>query len=570
MPNTTIQFQGGDILANLEARTITGLLIPYNEIGNTNVGRFMVEAGSVAIPADPSVVSINLDHDRSQNVGRAIRIWEEPAGIMATFEIAKTPEGDAHLADAISPTGKRRKLSGEFGPAMIKAGKLVAGYARLWGSGAVGAGAFPSAMVLAQDTPDQVAASILEDLTPDPLNVEFGPDENGNLTIALGVDEFPTDITVTTPAGDSATYTNPEESESTVPPTPASALAGAPAAPTTPLVISDRAPDLRQIFAAIAGVKADPSSEDARNVLAALTDIKLAAANSLGAGAEIPPNWVGQLQQGAAYVREYITLGRLGTNITATGKKGFRVHRGTKAAPVDKFDGSWAGDKAAVNSYPGWAETATSTLKKFGIGEDIAREFYDLPGGAEVVEAFLSLIVEDHLRWSDDAALAAWIAAAGAPIAPQVYPDVDGHDYAGAMGMAIQGILRVKRRKADGRRDVPTFIIANEMAYEEMLYTPKDLIPEFVTFNVNTDSEGTADGRIKIVQGDTGIEGSSSVIVGADYAIEFDEIAGGPLKIDALDIARGGIDKAVHGYLQTFPVRTEAVVHIGTADVVAP
>jgi hypothetical protein len=578
MTTPLIQFEGGEVLANLDDRTITGLLIPYGEEGRTNVGRFTVpvEAGAVALPADPVVVGINTDHVRSDGVGRAVRVWEQlPEGIYATFAIANTPEGDAALADAISPTGKRRKLSGEFGPAMIQAGKLVAGHARLWGAALVEAGAFPSAQVLAADTPDGDGNQFG---SPDGLD-EIDDDEHPRLT----VNELPVDITATTRTGESATYTpdaapaeaNPTESESTVTASivPAHALAGAPVAPTDAPTPSARRAQLAQVFAAVAAVKANRQDGDALAVLAELTDITMGGTNALPGTPTnnvLQPTWVGELNAGLSYVREYIGLGKLGTDISAGGKKGFNVHRGTKSSPLDKFDGSWAGNKTDVKSYNGFTDGASSTRRNFAIAEDIGREFYDLPGGAEVVEAFLRLIIEDYARWSDESALADIITAAGVPIAPTIYPGVDGHDYAGAMGMVLQGILAVKRRKADGRRDVPTFAIVNEMAYEELIYTPKDLIPEFVTFTVNTDGTGNADGKVVIVQGVTGINNSPSVIVGADYAIEFDELPGGPLQIDALDIARGGIDKAVHGYLQTFVVRDEAIVAIGTPDVVTP
>lgn len=62
-----IQIEGGEVLANLDERTLTGLLLPYGEEGRTNVGRFTVMAGDIAIPEDPSVVSINEDHE----IGRA-------------------------------------------------------------------------------------------------------------------------------------------------------------------------------------------------------------------------------------------------------------------------------------------------------------------------------------------------------------------------------------------------------------------------------------------------------------------------------------------------------------------
>lgn len=566
-----IQFEGGDVLAAAEPLTVTGLLVPYNEVGNTNIGRFMVEAGALELPTDVSVMNAtNLDHVTSDGVGRPVTVWDSPEGVMCSIKFADTEAGRAAYADAISPTGKRRKLSGEFGPAVIKAGKLVPGHAKLWGSALVEAGAFPSAMVLASDTPE-------EDLETDERR---SPDDNGNVTVA--VTDTPTTVTVEPANGEPVIFT-PEaapaegqpEGASTVTATATPApTAGAPApatvlatngAPAAPITTEERPLDIRQVYAAIAEAKANPHDGAALQVLAALVDIKISGANQLGTNA-INPNWVGLLMQGIPYVQEYIGLGKRGTDISAGGKKGYKVKRGTTATPLDQFDGTWAGNKDNVKSYNGFSESASSTLHRFAIANDIAREFYDLPGGAEAIEAFLALIAEDALRWADEVALAGWIAVAGDPIAPQPYPGVDGHDYSGAMGMAIQGILAVKRRKADGRRDTPTFIIANDLAYEEMVYTPKDLIPEYITFDVNTDGSGTADGKVHIVNGETGVEETSSVIVGAGYAIEFDELAGGPLRIDALDLARGGIDKAVHAYVQEFRVRPEAVVHIGVAD----
>ena len=53
--------------------------------------------------------------------------------------------------------------------------------------------------------------------------------------------------------------------------------------------------------------------------------------------------------------------------------------------------------------------------------------------------------------------------------------------------------------------------------------------------------------------------------VGSKVGVDFDELPGGPLIIDAIDLAKGGIDKATHGYLQTFVKRPEAFAHVGVA-----
>jgi hypothetical protein len=135
------------------------------------------------------------------------------------------------------------------------------------------------------------------------------------------------------------------------------------------------------------------------------------------------------------------------------------------------------------------------------------------------------------------------------------------------MGQLIQGILAVKKRKTDGRRDVPDFAIANDIAYAQLVYAAggDTALPAFVNISIGTDSTGSAD-SIRVVQGDNGIQATSSVTVGASNSIQFDELPGGPLVVDALDIAKGGVDRAVHGYLQTFVNRPEALIRIGTAD----
>ncbi|UOE43741.1 hypothetical protein [Agromyces larvae] len=598
MTDNLIEFEGGDVLANLDERTITGLLIPFGEEGRTNIGRFQVEASAVALPADPAVVGINRDHIRSDVVGRAVRIWEEPRGVMASFKIANTPEGDAALAD---PT--RRKLSAEFGPAVIKAGRLVAGHAKLWGAALVPAGAFPSAQVLAADT-DTVEVegyerpAHTESSSSYSSSLDNGHEYADETTTVEDIEDLGdgkkritrtvTTVTeITEPA--SAPDEDNTEGESTVTDTNTEVLAGAQPRPvaqaagliaTTPATASPRPTEARQVFAAIAALKANPFDRDAEQVLAALADVNVSGNGSLPTGANgtasvIPPNWVGQLYQGIEYTREYIHLMTLGTDITLTGKKGYGLFRraattGTTEmalAATGSGSGTWAGNKTELPSHSGFTAPKTSSLRRFARGNDFAREWVDLPGGEEMVESYIRLLIEEHAYWSDQNALADIVTAAGTPVAPAtaLFPD----DYPDALGMLIQGILAVKKRKPNNqRRDTPTFAIANEVAFAQLVYAAggDQNLPAFVNIAVSSDRTGTVDGTVTVVQGETGIDDTASVIVGDKRAIEFDELPGGPLRIDALELAKGGIDRAVHGYLQTFEVRPEAVVLVGTAD----
>ena len=575
MPN--IQIEGGEVLANFDDRTLTGLLLPYGEEGRTNVGRFTVMAGDIEIPADPSVVSLNEDHDRFAPLGRATRLWETTAGIMATFLIGRTPAGDAALTD---PT--RRCLSAEFKTG-IKNGRATGGI--LAAAAKVARGAFPSAQVLAADAElDEETATIepgeQATVAEDHSEVVY-TDEDGKqyrrvydsvTTEVATTDGIETTITTTiteeateAPAEVDTEKENQEVTASAI--VPATARAGAPTADT--VTTTKTGPSAASVLAAFAATRRpilDQAGKEAKDaaalVLAELQDIT----EDLIAGGDVArPTWLGQLYQGIPYEREYIVLGTLGTDITYAGKQGYTLHRGTADAPVNRLGAPYAGNKAPISSGVGFTKGQSSDLFEWAFGADIARKFFDLPGAEEAVEAFFRLVLEDHLQWSDGVALEVWRTTAGLPVAAKAYPGVDGHDYANALGMVIQGILAVKAKKADGRRDKPTFILANELAYEELIYTPKDLVPEFVNFTASTDWQGSGDGLVLVV-GDTGITSTPSVIVGSGKAVEFDELPGGPLKIDALDLANGGIDKAIQGYLQVFIVREEAVVHIGVAD----
>lgn len=565
-----ITIQGGEILANLDDRSYTGLLIPFNEEGRTSSGRFTVQAGSIDLPADPSVVTLNLDHDRYQPVGRATRLWETEKGIMATFSLARTPAGDAALADAVNPHGHRRALSAEF-KTDIDAGR-IARNGILTGAAQLVAGAFRSARVLAELAEGEDASDAGGEVTALDKSEYLYTDEDGrkyrrsyeSVTTTEQVEGGTVSTTVTT-----STETEADKAETEGAPivaeqetVQAGAVPGtiAPAGGTA--VLASRAPSIQEIAAAIGNVRANHRDQQSVEVLAALSDIVTA-----DAGSAIQPNWMGNIAAGITYVQEYITLFNPGTDITAGGKRGFKVKRGTAAAPLNApLDGTWAGNKTAIKSYQGFTTDHSSVLDRWAIGEDIGREFYDLPGGTDFVIAFLQFLQEDYSIWQDELALQYVIATAGAPVAPNTAKYNPA--YPAALGRLIQGILAVRKRKADGRRDTPTFGILNDIDYEDLLYAAggEQNLPAFIKIAISTASEGTVDGNVRVVNGDVGIDDTGACLVGASYAIDFDRPAGGLLEVDALDLARGGVDKAVHGYLQTFVKRPEALALVGVAD----
>lgn len=567
MPN--IQIEAGTLIASATSREVTGLLVPYGEEGATNLGKLTIPRGVLEVPQDLTGCSLNIDHDREQPVGALIATADTDEGLLATFRIAKTPAGDRALAEIRNPKGKRRRLSVEAAGIKIRNGIAEAG--RVFAGALVERGAFPSATLMAAAADVDESAAGSEDTTTHEIS-EY-TDENGvtwrrvvdTVTVEAG-DTSSTTTTIVEEVTDPTATTEEDEEE---PMTASTTLAAKAGVRKNTTATPRPQHDLGTIYASIAAARTgDPA---ATQLLAALTEVKTSGPlGKVGTTGSLPENWMGQVWAGRTYDRKIITLGTLGTDITATGKRGYKTKRGTKAQPLDRFNGDWDGDLSAIHTGIGYTDEIKSALNRFAIGNTLAREFTDLPGGVEIVEAYMKLIAEDYAMWSDDKALAAFVKAAGAPIAPKPVPA----RYADtpSLGMLIQGILAVQRQK-----DTPSFAIVNATAYEELIYTPKDLLPEFVTFDFSTELRGTADaGKVAIVEvsdeafvdadGVPLIEaGEPAALVGAKQAMQFDELGATPITVDALEIAKGGIDRAVHGYLQTFEARAESIALVGTA-----
>ncbi|MCA0377870.1 MAG: hypothetical protein LCH36_00315 [Actinobacteria bacterium] len=591
-----ITFEAAHLEASQNDRIISGVLVPYGEQGQTNLGKFEVPRGALTFPSDPSQMVANVEHDRAEAFGHGVRITDSPEGLVFAARAADTPEGDQALADVAS--GKRTHWSVEAVGLVIEKGKAVAG--KVFAAALVEKPAFPSAVLLASAVEDEDgnAEVVTEDTENDTepsgdatttteTYTDEIVDEDGNTTLR--------ETTITT-VEDGNTTTVTTESVVTVPEEPtekeeepivatltASARKGAtrvaPRART-----QDRPaepPKLDRLFAALSDARVLNTTDANNTLMAALTELKTdGALGHAGGGTPnqgLPDNWVGQLWDGREYDRKFINLNQHGTDITATGKRGYRAMRGTKAAPKQRYDGTWAGELSAIKTANGYIEESGSTLHKWALANTIAREFFDLPGGAEFIEAYFKLLVEDYAMWSDETALKIMLKAAGTPIAPENhlsgYPAQ--HQYSQAMVMLIQGIRTVNRRG-----DNATYAVVNKLAYDQLVYTPNDLIPEYITFDITTERGGSADsGKVVVVEADSEDvdlfvdfagapvvdDTKPAVLVGAKRAIDIDELGSTPFTVDALEIAKGGIDRALHGYLQEHTVRPRSLALIGTA-----
>lgn len=370
MSPVSLTVDGSLVASDVPARTLTYRLLPFGEPGRTNRGMVTASRGVVALPL-PGDVVLNIEHDRTRPVGRGIALVEDADAIVATFAIAPTRAGDDLLAEAAA--GLRTGASVELDDVVIRAGALTS--ARLTAAGAVVAPAFPSALLVASDTPQDDDPAPLDD---DPADED--PDDADAVDDTTGETVTDTAVTASAPAAAPATLA-------------ASATTPAPAALTLPRVAS---------LLAAAG-RGDRSPE----LLAALSDITHTAAAETEA-----PQFIREVWSGVAYERQIVPLVAPGT-LTSMKVQGWRW----KVAPAGA---DYAGDKGAVTSNAAETEPAEFSAARWAGAHDVDRSFVDfsVPG---FWESYWQAMAASYASWSDGKALTAIKAGATA-----VVPDGTG------------------------------------------------------------------------------------------------------------------------------------------------
>ena len=92
---TTLYIEASLIECSEEKREISGKIVPMGtgEVGNTNLGAYVFEAGSIEI-ADPSKIKLLSQHDMKKPVGRMIAAETREDGIYATFKLSRSSGGN--------------------------------------------------------------------------------------------------------------------------------------------------------------------------------------------------------------------------------------------------------------------------------------------------------------------------------------------------------------------------------------------------------------------------------------------------------------------------------------------
>lgn len=524
--STTITPAGGRLLAaDSNARTLRYLLLPYGEEGRTSLGRLTATRGSVAVPEDPRSVKLDIEHDEKRPVGWATEITETDQGLLASFEIARTRAGDDLLEEAAA--GLRTGISVDTDPTIVRAGRLVSAVLRR--AGAVVAPAFPSAQMLAADAgelPEPAAAETHEDLTQESAGPGGGviPEQSathGEPLPEIPASAYPADATaLDEPAEDTEEGTEPTDPEEiTVAETTmtASAPAGGLAASKSP----KPEPTKGEVFRMLATAFQQGGQS---RMLAALSDI----VPSDTVGME-QPQFVGELWSGKAHQRKIIPLFN-SAPLTSFKVKGWRW----VTKPVVA---SYAGDKGDVPSAAVQTEEVDISAERIAGAHDIDRKHKDF-GDAGFFQSYYAAMTESYSRVSDAEVLADIRTQA---VKNTITRGTVPTGVSEAMVSIVDGALEV----LSGTDTPPTFAIVESSLYRDLILTRSDDALAYLNAALGLE-DGTLQ-NFKILP--SASLNTGQVIVGVKDAVTVHELGGGaPIRVEAENVALGGIDAGVFGY----------------------
>lgn len=529
-----LTIDAGTLTASAEDRTVTGLLVPYGEECRSNLGRFSVGSGAFSIPADHSVMGFNREHAREDVLGRATSVRETPEGIVATFSVARTPEGDQALADVAA--GRMKHLSAEVADVAIRAGKAVGG--RLFGGALVKTPAFPSATLLAaaEDVGDESAATKAEPETTETKTSEEFTDESGKTWLR-------TTVTTTVRDGDTTTITTKEtitEPETPAEEEPPVGNATVPGTLTAAAKTERKQPSKFEFFTLLAAHDAGQLPPDqlaqltrdaqATTMFGALSDIKYDGTGGVTTGLQ-QPQWIGEVWAGNDYVQKYVPLFEH-ADLNSLKFVGYQWD-------VKPKGGDWAGNKSDVPSNVPKFKAVEATASRYAMAHDIARELQDLKvfGDFSFFDAYAKAGAEDYAKWVDGKV----IAAAKAQAVTAKADNPSGLAVGAAMSALVDGAAAVIAANA-----TPTFALVELSYWKQIAKTPSKDVLGYLNAQLGLTSEAGSLDSFRLIP--TKDLAAGNVLVGAQKAITVRELPGVPIRMDALDVARGGLDKGLFGY----------------------
>lgn len=492
------------LTAAADSRTVRGLLIPFGEPGFTNKGRVKAMRGKLKVP-EGSTVFLNIEHDRRRPIGKATRLTETKRGIEAEFHIANTAAGRDALAEIAE--GLRASLSIEIDNPVIRKGRILGG--AITGAALVAEPAFPSALLTAA-IPDQGELEEISDEAEETTGEIIDAIELLEDT-AESIDAVAKTADPTTTETDIEEEMKDEETENNRPLTSARAQIGglAAAAPQR------KHHGMEWLLANLAGQTRD------RRLHAALSDV--VPTDVLGVE---QPQYIGELWDGKEYERKIIPL-FAHADLTSFKVQGWRWEKRPEVA-------SYKGDKTDVPSNAVSTKSVEIEAKRIAGAHDIDRKFRDFPN-EEFWQAYFAAMTESYARQSDALVLAD-VKKAAKRITAKTRPA----GIAQGLVSVVDGALAIMNETDT----VPTAAVVATDLWRDIILTPNDNVLGYLNAAMGLE-DGTL-GTFPIIPS-AALEASETLVV-TRPAVTVHELAGSPIRVEAIDVARGGIDQGVFGY----------------------
>ena len=521
------------LTASRDDRTLTGLLLPYNEVGRTNLGRLTASAASQLDVAD--TVVLNAEHDPQRPIGKLTSLTPTPAGLQAAFAVAKTRDGDDALLEAAE--GLRAGLSIEIEPIVTRGGQIISG--TIAGAALVSQAAFPSARLAASDDPE---VPDLGDL-PDELAAAVALVQAAGYTVIERQPDVDTpDASTDNPNEDPTEDPNKEEEpKMTAARVQNRALLGT--ATKTPAPIGKN-----KLFAALA-------EYTNTRLEAALSDI--VPANTPGVGIN-QPAYVGELWDGVEYERKFLTA-FAHAELTSYNVKGWKWNNKPVVA-------KYTGNKADVSSNPILIAEVDGVLQRFAGAHDIDRIYTDF-GDQEFWAAYFAAMAESYAKETDlyirDIVKAVPTAGNGQRV------HLLNAQMPAGVPVALAQIVKGAVKMLTDLNTLPTHAYVVASQWEPILYTPMTDVLTYLNAAIGIKGgtlEGQGEGFRIIPVPDGSLTATGPGFVGTTMvchrnALSVRELGGGaPIRVNALDVAKGGVDEALFGYVGTLVEEPKGII----------
>lgn len=504
------------------SRTVSGRVLPWDEMGRTSNGVLSFAPGAINVPTDISRVKLLAGHSPDGvPVGHAVSWESRDDGLYMTFQMGSSSAADdaltsasEHVVDAFSVEAYGIERDGTaVKRSILSAVALVPmpafASARV---DTVNASAPPADAAPAEDTDDTDTAADPAEDTDDTAEDSEDRDDDTD------------DDTDTAEDDDTAAPDNRKETMSKTNLRPGT-LPGAHSAPAE-TVHASLGQVTDYLSAAVRGEATD-------GLLAELTDI-----TDSGTISRHAPAWLGELWNGVPYERTVIPL----VQQEALTSRKVRGYRWKKKPGV----GAYKGDKSDIPTFPVELEAVERDAERWAGGNDLDRVFWDF-GETEFLAAYWKAMAESY-AYQTDAAMAKFI-------------QDNATNLTGGGDNIIDAVIRGSLDIHQKLHTPATFVLVNPTDYAGILGMNALDKPVFIDQIPHLDPKAwvTSD-----------LVKAGTVVVGSKAAATHYELSGSPLRVEAEHIAKGGRDAALFGYTAKMINRPEGLRKVSFAKAPTP